>query len=200
MTDGSAHVAFMVPATDEIRRRMGITDPHTSLTWDIVTLGARNYTIDDFERLSIGTIRGHDFEAWLDVHHPGLDYISVDGHVLAFEALLSGRIDALVETWPVAEQFASELGIGGLRSSGSVGPDVELSIAYTKRHPELGPILSKALASIPDADRIAMLERAVGGRGSSLIITVIQTFQEVSMVELHFTMLLSVVTCTMSSI
>lgn len=167
LTNGSVHAAFMVPATDELRRHMGFTEPHTILAWDMVTLGARNYTADDLSHLSIGTIRSHDIEEWLDTRYPGIEYVSIDGHEFAFEALLSGRIDVLVEAWPVARLVASELGISGLHSSGTIGPDLDLSVAFTKRHPELGSILSKALASIPHDDRLAMLDRAAAGGGGS---------------------------------
>ena len=165
IADGSAHAAFMVPATDSLRRHMGFTEPHTVLTWDIVTLGAHNYTADDLPSLSVGTIRGHNIEAWLDARRPDIEYVSIDGHEFAFEALLSGRIDVLVETWPVARLAASEFDIAGLRNSGSIGPELDLSVAFTKRQPELESIFSKALASIPQDDRLAMLERAVGGGG-----------------------------------
>lgn len=165
IADGSAHAAFMVPATDSLRRHMGFTEPHTLLTWDMVTLGAHNYTSDDLPSLSVGTIRGHNIEAWLDARRPDVEYVSIDGHEFAFEALLSGRIDVLVETWPVARLAASEFGIAGLRNSGSIGPELDLSVAFTKRQPELESIFSKALASIPQDDRLAMLERAVSGGG-----------------------------------
>ena len=163
ITNGSVHASFMVPATDELRRHMGLTEPHTVLEWDMVTLGARNYTTGDLPRLSVGTIRSHDIEEWLDTHHPGIDYASIDGHEFAFEALLSGRIDVLLEAWPVAVLAASDLGIAGLHNSGSIGPRPGPVRGVHKAAPRARVHIRKG-AGIDSARRSACHARPCGAR------------------------------------
>ena len=85
----------------------------------------------------------------------------------AFGALRSGRIDYLVEAWPVAAHAASELGVKGMRSEGHSGHYEHLSIAFSLGNPELRSILSKALRAMPDSDRLQMLaDVAHGSRGA----------------------------------
>ena len=170
--DDGVHLAFSLVETDDLHKRTNILESHTILTWDVVTLhdtaglGGRAGEIEigalENEDIVVGTVRGHEIEDWFDTHHPHLDYISIDGHTNAFDALLSGRLDVLMETWIVAEYIAAERGIEGLRHLEASDASMPLSVAYNRAHPELGGIVRKAILSMPEDVRESRTREIVG--------------------------------------
>ena len=169
--DSGVHLAFNIVETDRLHQHSNILASHTILTWDIVALagaleieGAEKVEIGDLEDSGVvlGTIRGHEIEDWLDTHHPGIDYVSIDGHDNAFAALLAGRIDAIMETWIVAEHAAALRGIEGLRHVEASDASMPLSIAFNRDHPVLGGIVDKVLLSIPEDVRESRTKEIIG--------------------------------------
>lgn len=167
------HLAFTIVASDELHQHSNILDSHTILTWDIVALsgglaideGAEKIELGVLEgdgNIVVGTIRGHEIEDWLDTHHPHIEYVSIDGHDNAFDALLSGRIDALVETWIVAERAAALRGIEGLRHIEASDASMPLSVAFNRDYPVLGGIVKKVLLSIPEDVRESRTKEIIG--------------------------------------
>lgn len=168
--DGEAYMALALTDVSLLYHHAHILESHTALTWDMVAL---DDTVDgnDLEldlgglherNFTIGTIRGHEIEAWIDRRYPQIPYMSIDTHERAFDALESGRIDILLEAWAVADHIASSRGIDNLSHLGSVGPEMQLSIALSKNHPELGGIVKKALATMPDDVRTVRTAEIVG--------------------------------------
>ena len=171
--DNEAHLSFSIVETDELHKHSNILESHTILTWDVVTvrdnlglgedeaeieIGALEWDSD----LAVGTVRGHEIEDWLDTHHPHIDYVSIDGHDNAFDALLSGRIDALMETWIVAERIAAARGIDGLHHLEASDASMPLSVAYNRAHPVLEGIIRKAMLSIPEDVRESHTREIIG--------------------------------------
>ena len=163
LADGRADVSFMIVETDERRRYLGFTEPHTLISYSFITYGEKQFTPEDIGSIRLGTIRGYEIETWLDLHHPGTDYVSLGSHAIAFQALEDGRIDALIEAWPVVSHIAREVGFEGLHYAGTVGRNLDLAVAYTKTEPVLSDIVNKALNSIPLEMREEMLVRALVG-------------------------------------
>ena len=171
--DDGVHLAFAIVETEDLHKHSNILESHTILTWDMVTLldtseiagGVEKAEIEVLEgnrELVVGTVRGHEIEDWFDTHHPRLDYISIDGHRNAFDALLSGRIDVLMETWIVAEYIAAERGIAGLHHLEASDASMPLSVAYNRQYPELDGIVRKAMLSIPENVRESRTREIVG--------------------------------------
>ena len=168
--DGEAYMALALTDASLLYHHAHILESHTTLMWDMVAL---DDTVDDNDleldlgalherNFTIGTIRGHEIEAWIDMHYPQIPYMSIDTHERAFDALESGRIHILFEAWAVADHIASSRGIDNLSHLGSVGPEMQLSIALSKNHPELGGIVKKALATMPDDVRNVRTAEIVG--------------------------------------
>ena len=158
---GEADVSIMITETDERLRYMGFTEPHTILSYSMITRGEAELGPEDIGGLRLGTIRGYGVEDWLDLHHPGIEYVSISSHGGAFEALEEGRIDALVEIWPVVSRIADKAGMDGLHNAGPIGHTMDLSVGYTKTEPVLGDVVKKALASISEDRREEMLVEAI---------------------------------------
>lgn len=167
------HLSFSVVEADDLHRHANILESHTILTWDVVTTGdileaagdAGEIEVDALENGSgivVGTIRGHEIEEWLDTHHPHIDYVSIDGHDNAFDALLSGRIDALMETWIVAEYAAAVRGIGDLHHLEASDASMPLSVSFNRDYPELEGIVSKTMLSIPEDVRESRTREIIG--------------------------------------
>lgn len=162
VADGRADVSLMIVENDDRRRTMGFTEPHTVLAYNLVTYGESSLGPDDIGHIRVGTIRGYEIETWLDLHHPGVEYVSLASHELAFQALEDGRIDAMVEVWPVVSHIARDVGFE-LHNAGPLGRTMDLAVAYTKTEPELADIMTKALNSIPTETREEMLVEALVG-------------------------------------
>lgn len=158
---GEADVSIMIAETDERLKRIGFTEPHTVLAYSMITYGEDELGPGDIGDVRLGTIRGYGIEDWLDLHHPDVEYVSIDTHIRAFEALEEGRIDALVEVWPVVAHIAEDAGFDGLHSAGTIGHTMNLAVGYTKTEPVLGDIVTKALEAIPDSIREEMLVEAI---------------------------------------
>ena len=163
LSDGRADVSFMIVETDERRRYLGFTEPHTIISYSFITYGENQLSPEDIGSARVGTIRGYEIETWLDLHHPGTDYVSLGSHDIAFQALEEGPIDALIEAWPVVSHLAREAGFEGLHYAGTLGRNLDLAVAYTKTEPVLADIVRKALDSIPVETREEMLVRALVG-------------------------------------
>ena len=159
---GEADVLFMVGETAERRGFMGFTSPHTTLSWDVMTLDP-GADPGDLGSLRVGTIRDYEIEAWLDANRPDVGYTSFDDHAAALDALRSGGIDAFVEVETVAAHHAAAMGIEGLRNAGPAGHDIDLSIGYARDKAELGSVLQKALDAVPEAARPSVAAGVPGG-------------------------------------
>ena len=158
---GEADISLMITETDDRIKYIGFTEPHTILSYSMITYGEAQLGPEDIGSVLLGTIRGYGVEEWLDIHHPGVEYVSIHGHRHAFEALKDGRIDALVEIWPVVSHIADEAGFEGLHSAGPIGHTMDLAVGYTKTEPVLGDIVEKALGSISEDRREEMLVEAI---------------------------------------
>ena len=167
--DGGADLAFEVVETAERSEYMGFTEPHTVMSWDMVTTAVESMSAEDLADKRVGTIRDYSIEAWLDDNRPDVRYTSFDSHSSALNALSSGDIDVFLEVWPVAALAAEAAGIDGLYNAGPTGAELPLAIGYGKADTVLASIAAKALAAIPEEDRIRMV--ADIALGSSLDLT-----------------------------
>ena len=158
---GEADISLMITETDDRIKYIGFTEPHTVLSYSMITYGERELSPEDIGGVLLGTIRGYGVEEWLDIHYPDVEYVSIHGHHHAFDALRDGRIDALVEIWPVVSHIADEAGFEGLHTAGPIGHTMDLAVGYTKTEPVLGDIVRKALGSISEDRREEMLVEAI---------------------------------------
>ena len=147
--EGRADVAFTLAETPERSEYMGFTDPYVTVEWNVVTA--------DPSAIAMGTIEGYAIESWLDAN--GFEYAQYPDHAAALEALSSGEIDALLDTFAVVQNSAD----ADLLNAGEIGDGLELSVGYASGQAELGGILRAAMDAIPDGMHMSIYD-AVSGR------------------------------------
>ena len=155
MRTGDADVMFMVAVTEERKEFMGFTEPHTSLTWDMITRGdAGMVTAEGLKDLRVGAVRDYAVVAWLEASMPEVRVTEFDSHAAAFTAMGSGEIDVFVDTWASSVYAAELAGITDLANAGPLEATLDLAVAYSKNNnAALGSILAKALAEVPKSER-----------------------------------------------
>lgn len=146
--DGSNHVLLAVGITDDRKEYLGYTDPHTKLSWNLVTLEGADLDAESLETYDVGVIRNYAVVGWLDENVPQLEYTTYETEDDAFEALISGRIDALIQVWGVALASADQKGVS-ISNAGSIGDDLLLAAAYPKGEAALGSIMQKLVSALP---------------------------------------------------
>lgn len=154
--DGSNHALLAVGIDEERTSYMAFTEPHTSLTWNIVAL-AGSEDPRPLEESSVGTIKNYAIQDWLDANQPGVQYASYENQAEAFGALSSGQIDSVLQVWGVAVATAD----AELRDFGPIGDRLDLAVGYPRDQEVLGSILQKAVAAVPEEARRAIESKAV---------------------------------------
>lgn len=159
MKDGS-NDALLVITIDEPRTEyMSFTEPHTSATWDIVTL-ADGEDPRPLEEASVGTIENYAIEDWLDANRPDVAYTSYETTTAAFEALSSGEVDVLLQSRVLVEAVTDV----PVRDFGPIGEEIRLAIGYPKDKEVLGSILQKSIAAVPEEARRTIEAQALFNR------------------------------------
>ena len=155
MRSGDADVMFMVPVTEEREEFMGFTEPHTSLTWDMLTIGEpRAVGDDELADLRVGAVKDYAIVSWIGENLPEVRVTEFDDHAAALTALDAGDLDVFVDSWGSSWYAAQRAGIDDLNNAGSLGPPLDLVIGYSKNNNRvLGSILAKALAEVPVEER-----------------------------------------------
>ena len=155
MRTGDADVMFMVAVTEERKEFMGFTEPHTVLTWDMITRGdAEGVEAESLKDLRVGGMKDYAVVAWIEKNMPEVRVIEFDSHAAAFTAMGSGEIDVFVDTWASSRYAAEVAGIDDLVNAGPLDATLDLAISYSKNNnAALGSILEKALAEVPDSER-----------------------------------------------
>ncbi len=151
MREGRADIMFSVVENEQRLEYMAFTEPHTVLTWDMVTADERAVDPSDLAGMDVGIVRGYEIGDWLDANMPDVEYAEYNNAMEAITALRSGEIEVYVDTWPVASYAALTAGDGPpVHNAGKIGHDMALSIGYAKDNAVLGSILMKFLDSVPD--------------------------------------------------
>ena len=155
MRTGDADVMFMIAVTEERKEYMGFTEPHTSLTWDMITRGERaDVTAEGLADLKVGAIKDYAVVAWLGENMPEVRVTTFDSHAAAFTAMASGDLDVFVDTWASSLYTAELAGIDDLSNAGPLDATLDLAVAYSRNNnAALGTILAKALAEVPPSER-----------------------------------------------
>ena len=171
MRTGDADVMFMVAVTEERKEFMGFTEPHTVLTWDMITRGdAGMVTAEGLKDLRVGAVRDYAVVAWLEANMPEVRVTEFDSHAAAFTAMESGEIDVFVDTWASSVYAAELAGITDLANAGPLEATLDLAVAYSKNNnAALGSILAKALAEVPKSERERLASMMPGpGEGPAM--------------------------------
>ena len=155
MRTGDADVMFMIAVTEERKEYMGFTEPHTVLTWNMITRGdTGDVAAEDLADLRVGAVRDYAVVAWLEENMPEVRVTTFDSHAAAFTAMASDDLDVFVDTWASSLYTAEIAGIDDLYDAGPLDTTLDLAIGYSRNNnAALGSILAKALAEVPPAER-----------------------------------------------
>ncbi|MGR9106401.1 MAG: EAL domain-containing protein [Gammaproteobacteria bacterium] len=123
--------------------------------------------IGNLERLAgkrVAVEHGYFVEELIARDHPDIRLVVARDIEEALDLVFQGKAEAYVGDAFSASYVIKKRGLVNLRFSGQTGYENESRIAVSKRQPELLPIIEKALADIPQAERNALLNRWMGMR------------------------------------
>jgi PAS domain S-box-containing protein len=131
----------------------------------IIVNDNRHGFVGSLERLAgkrVAVERGYFVQELLGREHPDIQLLPADNVRHALRLVQEGQADAYVGDAASASYAIKQAGYLNLAFSGQTRYQSESSIAVSKHHPELFPIIEKALADIPQAERDAIVNRWMG--------------------------------------
>ncbi|MCB1955122.1 MAG: transporter substrate-binding domain-containing protein [Rhodocyclaceae bacterium] len=117
--------------------------------------------VDDMAELAerrVAVIRDYGYLPDLFARYPGFDYLTVDSIQDGLDAVATGRADVLFATLAQATYHIAERGMNNLRIVGRTGVDVRLAFGIQPGLAPLVPLMDRALASIPPAEKRRILD------------------------------------------
>ena len=150
-------------ASPQREEYMAFTVPHIRLPGVIITRNdsSRELTLEQLSEKSVAAVSGY---VWFDLignQHPGFALQSSSSLTQALRDLSFGNYDAVVSDPATATQVIRKEGLTNLQISGDTGFFTELAFGVRKDWPELVTLLNKAIATISEAEREAILDKWV---------------------------------------
>jgi two-component system, sensor histidine kinase and response regulator len=149
--------------TDARAQFMSFTSPHIELPGVIITRrgGEEFASMEALRGKTIGIVSGYVWQEWVATDYPDIKILPVTNMEAGLLLTSFGQIDAMIGNLATATQTLHELGISNLLVSGKTGYAARLAIASRKDWPVLASILEKAVTSISEKDRRAILSRYI---------------------------------------
>jgi len=150
--------------TNDRERFLSFTAPYVTNPTIIINDDRHGYA-GDLAHLAgkrIAVEKGYFVEELLVKEYPSLQLVYAEGVHDALLLVLNGQADAYVGDAASASFAIKQAGLLNLDFSGPTPYQSQSSIAVSKRHPELFSIMEKALASIPQSERDAIVNHWMG--------------------------------------
>ena len=150
--------------TADREQYLSFTAPYEANPAIIVNDARRGY-LGNLERLAgkrVAVVKAYFAQELLAREYPKISLVAADSVRLALMAVVSGQADAYVGDAAAANYAIKQAGLLNLGYSGQTPYQSQSSIAVTKTNPELFSIMEKALASIPQGEREAIVNRWMG--------------------------------------
>ncbi|MGE0433360.1 MAG: transporter substrate-binding domain-containing protein [Planctomycetota bacterium] len=179
LRNGTVDMAPSMTANEERKSYLAFTRPYLSYPGVMVVrrgtdIGAG---IESMAGKRVGAGKGYVYETYLREHFPDLVVVPYDGPDQGLIAVALGEIDAWVDNLGVVTYLIERGSLTNLQVAGAV-PGLEkspLQMGVRRDLPELLSIIDKALAAIPEEDRLEIGRRwvrleltpRVSGGGSS---------------------------------
>lgn len=156
-------ISFAVK-TPERERYLRFTQPISRVSVAIIAAQGAGY-LGDLERLSgkrVSVVKSYFMEETLRRDYPQIRLVAVPSVALALKAVSAGQADAYVGDTASANYEITRSSLAGLKVAGVTPYFSEHRMAVVSSEPELVAILDKALESIPQAERDAIISRWYG--------------------------------------
>ena len=150
--------------TPDREQYLSFTAPYASNPAIIINDDRQGY-IGNLERLAgkrVAVVQGYFAQELLAREYPKIRLVAADTVRLALQMVLDGRADAYVGDAAAANYAIKQAGLLNLSYAGQTPYQSLSSVAVSKADPELFSALEKALASIPQAERDAIVDRWMG--------------------------------------
>ncbi|HMA76441.1 MAG TPA: transporter substrate-binding domain-containing protein [Candidatus Krumholzibacteriaceae bacterium] len=147
--------------TPDRGRYMLFSDPHLIFPGVIITTGEKkglNATPKLYGK-KVGIVSGYVWEEFIGKEHPGINIVEVENVIDGLRRVATDEIDAFIATLPIALYYIEREGIHNLVVAGQTEYETKLSILTRKDWPLLNTIVQKALNSIPESSRSAIIRK-----------------------------------------
>jgi PAS domain S-box-containing protein len=158
---GTVDVVDCLGKTEERQKYLIFTEPYIRFPAVIITRNT-NREITDMDTLknkSVTVVEKYWIHDILRFVHPDLMLKTFPTGRQCLESVAVGETDAFVSDLASASYLIKQLGLSNLRISGYSPYDMPLHMGVRKELPELVPILNKAIAAIPEADKNVIFDR-----------------------------------------
>lgn len=137
------------------------TSPYTTMPLAMVvntTSGLQ--TLEELNDHKLALNGGSYIEEWIKTHYPKIHIVPVHSNAEALENVATGKADAYVGNFAVATYLIKKNYLTNLKIVSKIDRyQTKTSIAINKKWPLLASIMQKALDSIPQVDKNAILDK-----------------------------------------
>jgi signal transduction histidine kinase/ABC-type amino acid transport substrate-binding protein len=150
---GNIDIVFLAQKTASRLKYLYFTD--TILTQQnrlITTLNRRFSELKDLNGKRVAITAGSAIEDFLKSFYPDIKVTLTKGEKESLELVSKGRVDATILEPIRASYYIQKYNLNNLTISGDINYNYYLSIASTKREPQLNIILNKTLKSIKESE------------------------------------------------
>ena len=143
------------------RSKMDFTDPYVKEPFVVATTSDK-FFIKDVSELSnkkIGIVRSYAFIEVLKFKNPSVIIMEVENTKEGLAKVSSGELDGYIDTMPTIAYGIQKYSLLDLKIAGKLDFDITLSIATRNDEPDLKSIMQKALNTISDEKRRAIVGR-----------------------------------------
>ncbi|WP_319466399.1 transporter substrate-binding domain-containing protein [uncultured Pseudodesulfovibrio sp.] len=145
-------------SADDVAAYLHYSKPYLSFPLSILVRDDSSVlNLRDLKGKKVGVVRGYDIENSLNQDTPGIDIVLVDNTEEALWDLVEGKLDALVSSTVSYRYLTSKHGISNVRVAVATPYSFNLSMGVRRDWPELVGILDKALGTITDSERDAIV-------------------------------------------
>jgi PAS domain S-box-containing protein len=161
---GGVDLIGTVTRTPERESYLLFTRPYLDVPYVLfVTKGTPpETTLEDLAQARVGVVRNYGAHAWLQAVHPEMQPVPVETTREGLLLVSLGQLDALLETLPVGARVIGDQSLFNLTFLPQVLFNTPQHLAVSTSQPQLVSILQKALNSISDAERGAVIARWAG--------------------------------------
>jgi two-component system sensor histidine kinase EvgS len=158
---GELKMAAAVQDSNKRRRFLDFTSTFLSLPLTIFAPERSDYfaEITHLEGKRVGVVAGYPILEFLSRDYPRINLTTVESINDGLDLLAEGRIDAFIDTLAITSYYMSLRGMSHLKVAGNTPYSYELSMGVRKEEPLLRSVLEKALVSIPEKERSALVQQ-----------------------------------------
>ncbi|MGP9800806.1 response regulator [Rheinheimera sp. NSM] len=166
LQDGRADLAATLAPTEGRQQQLLFTRPFFVTSYVLVNRLDKPATLslNDLNAKTLAILNGHATQRYIELTYPDIKLLKVDNVAQAYDALLSGQADAMVNDLFSARYYLQRYFSEQLRITSSFKPaHSRFTLSMPHRHAMLHSILDKTIISIPP-EKLAQLSLQWGRR------------------------------------